>query len=142
MPRAHAGPDADHLGVRRLVGDDLVEQRHQRGVAAVHDRQAADLDHVEVAAGSRRTGDSVPAISALSISDSRISRETTCWAPRECRSCGALPAVGVVDDGADRLAVERGGELAGLQAVDELDLADVARVAASARAPRARPRGR
>ena len=35
---------------------------------------------------------------------------------------------GVEDDGADRLAVERGGQLPGLEPVDELDFADVARV--------------
>jgi hypothetical protein len=47
MARAHARPDADQLGVGLLVRHDLVEQRHQRGVAAIHDREASDLDHVE-----------------------------------------------------------------------------------------------
>ena len=37
----------DHL-VLRLVGDDLVQQRQERGAAAVHNGASADLDHVRV----------------------------------------------------------------------------------------------
>jgi hypothetical protein len=48
VPRPHAGPDADQLGEVVLVRHDLVEQRQERGLALVHDRQAADLDHVQV----------------------------------------------------------------------------------------------
>src|ERR1043166_1368204 len=48
MTRAHARADPDHLGVPVLVRHDLVEQRQHRLVAAVHDREAADLDHVEI----------------------------------------------------------------------------------------------
>jgi hypothetical protein len=31
-----------------LVGEDLVQQRHQRTLAAIHDRESADLDDVQL----------------------------------------------------------------------------------------------
>src|SRR6516164_9236753 len=48
MPRPHAGADADDLRVLILIGYDLVEQRQDSAVPAIHDRQAADLDDVEL----------------------------------------------------------------------------------------------
>src|SRR6516165_11119297 len=48
MPRPHAGADADDLRVLILIGHDLVEQRQDSAVPAIHDRQAADLDDVEL----------------------------------------------------------------------------------------------
>ena len=39
VPGAHAGTDADDLGMAFLVRHDLVEQRQHGGVAAVHDRR-------------------------------------------------------------------------------------------------------
>src|SRR5437762_6289980 len=48
MPCPHAGTDSDHLQMFVLVGHDLVEQRHHGAAAAVHDRQAADLNDVEL----------------------------------------------------------------------------------------------
>ena len=41
---------------RAWFADDLVEQRQDRRLAPVHDRQAADLDHVRRSAGCARTG--------------------------------------------------------------------------------------
>ena len=48
VPGAHAGTDADDLGMAFLVRDDLLEQGQHGGVAAVHDRQSADLDDVQI----------------------------------------------------------------------------------------------
>src|SRR5437870_4022789 len=48
MPRTDAGTDADHLRVVLLVLHDFVEQWQHGLVAAVHYRQAADLNHVEI----------------------------------------------------------------------------------------------
>src|SRR5829696_3558899 len=47
MPRAHSRADADDLGVLLLVGDDLIEQRQNGRMPAIHDREAADLHDVE-----------------------------------------------------------------------------------------------
>jgi hypothetical protein len=89
MPRAHARADTDHLHVLFLIGDDLVEQRHDRAMAAVHDRQPADLHHIELGQDGA-PGDSVAAITALSTRDSRISRDTTCCAPAMWRGCSSM----------------------------------------------------
>jgi len=47
VPTPHAGSHPYDLHVLMLVGDDLVEQREHRAAATIHDRNAADLQHVE-----------------------------------------------------------------------------------------------
>ena len=48
MAGAGAGAGADDHLVLRQVGDDLVDDREDRGAAAVDEALAADLDHVGV----------------------------------------------------------------------------------------------
>ena len=48
MPCPHTRADANHLRMLVLIGDDLVEQGQHGFTPAIHDRQAADLDDVEL----------------------------------------------------------------------------------------------
>jgi hypothetical protein len=61
VPGTHARPDPDDLRMLVLVGNDLIEEWKNRGVAAVHEREPADLDDVQVgqdgADGRLRAGD-------------------------------------------------------------------------------------
>ena len=130
VPRAHAGPDADDLRVLSW----FATISSSSGSTAVWPRSMIDRPPIWITfrlGRIARTGDFASRRSpVLSISDSRIRRETTCCAPAASFMPHPPRSAVVEDDGADRLAVERGGQLARLQPVDELDLLDVARVAA------------
>ncbi len=122
---ADAGAGQDQQAMLRQELADLFDDRQDRLMAAIHDGAAADLDDLQPGQDADRApaGDGAGEVAVEQ------------GLPRERRG-DVLDGVGGWswkvssargDDGADMFAGERAGQIAGDEAVDDLDLADMAR---------------